>query len=280
MDAVARRLPTQAAGRVRDESETQDLSAVGRLWPLGLLVAAMLLAGCTTSSQSSRSTLPVDDATLAMYAPVEGEPFAVPAVPVAKIDPQYRRQVVETPAGIEEKPGTIVVDPQAKFLYLVQAGGESIRYGIGVGRQGFSWSGDATINDKQEWPKWFPPAEMQARDSYAARFPDGMDGGPKNPLGSRALYLWQGNKDTLYRIHATTEPFSIGKAVSSGCIRMFNQDAMDLYNRVPLGTKVVVLAAPESIPFDPYQPGAPMVDAPRASGSAALMPASATAGRI
>ena len=215
-----------------------------------------------------------------MYAAVDSEPFNIPAVPVAKVDPQFRRQIVATPASIKEKPGTIVVDPQAKFLYLVQASGESIRYGIGVGRQGFSWAGEAVINDKQEWPKWFPPVEMQARDPYAAKFPDGMDGGPKNPLGSRALYLWQDNKDTLYRIHATTEPFSIGKAVSSGCIRMFNQDVIDLYNRVPLGTKVVVLTAPASIPFDPYQPGAPMVDAPRPATAAALTPAVATVGRL
>lgn len=259
--------------------------AVGRLWLLGPALAGLFLAGCTTSSQPTRSIYPVDDATLAMYAPVEGEPFPVPAVPVAKIDPQYRRQVVETPASINEKPGTIVVDPQAKFLYLVQADGRSIRYGIGVGRQGFSWSGEATVNDKQEWPKWFPPAEMQVRDSFASRYPnfaakypDGMDGGPKNPLGARALYLYQGNKDTLYRIHATNEPFSIGNAVSSGCIRMFNQDVIDLYNRVPLGTKVVVLAAPDSIPFDPYQPGAPVVDMPAAPTG--LAAASTTVGRI
>lgn len=253
--------------------------AVGRLWLLGPALAGLFLAGCTTSSEPSRPTYPVDDATLQMYAPVEGEPFPVPAVPVTKIDPQFRRQVVETPASIQEKPGTIVVDPQAKFLYLVQGGGQSIRYGIGVGRQGFSWSGEATINDKQEWPKWFPPVEMQARDKYAAKFPDGMDGGPKNPLGARALYLYQGNKDTLYRIHATNEPLSIGNAVSSGCIRMFNQDAIDLYNRVPLGTKVVVLAAPDSIPFDPYQPGAPVPHAAPAT-AVGLATAPTTVGRL
>jgi lipoprotein-anchoring transpeptidase ErfK/SrfK len=217
------------------------------------LLAIGVLAGCT-SSQEARPTYPVDPATVAMYAAVETEPFRIPAVPVKRIDPQYLRQTVPTPPDIKEKPGTIVVDPGSKFLYLVGSDGTSLRYGIGVGRQGFSWSGSATIHDKQHWPKWFPPPEMQARDSFAARYGDGMDGGPRNPLGSRALYLWQNNKDTLYRIHATNEPYSIGKSVSSGCIRMFNQDVMDLYDRVPLETKVVVLSAPEAVPVDPYAP--------------------------
>lgn len=116
-----------------------------------------------------------------------------------------------------------------------------MRYGIGVGRAGFSWSGEATIKDKQEWPKWFPPKEMQERELRARFHADGMEGGIRNPLGARALYLYQGNKDTLYRIHGTRKSDSIGKAVSSGCIRLLNQDMIDLYERVPMGTKVVVL---------------------------------------
>jgi len=137
--------------------------------------------------------------------------------------------------------GTIVVDTRNKFLYLVQPGGKAIRYGIGVGRQGFSWSGSAVIKRKAKWPTWTPPAAMVARDEFAAQWAGGMPGGPRNPLGARALYLYQGNVDTLYRIHGTFVPSSIGKAVSSGCIRMINYDVADLYERVPIGTKVVVV---------------------------------------
>ena len=144
-------------------------------------------------------------------------------------------------------PGTIVIDPVGHYLYLVQPGGRAIRYGVGVGRQGFAWSGIATINSKQEWPDWYPPKEMLDRQpELAAKMSTlqsgiGMPGGPGNPLGARAMYLWQNNKDTLYRIHGTVEPWTIGTSVSSGCIRMINQDVMDLYLRTPIGTQVVVL---------------------------------------
>jgi len=208
---------------------------------------SLVLASCATAPTTTASR--VDPAVVAMYAPVATEPFRIPGVKVKNIDPRYYRQVVQTPPNITEQPGTIVVDPQNRFLYLVQADGMSMRYGIGVGRQGFAWSGDAQIKDKQEWPKWFPPAEMMARDQYAAQYPDGMEGGLKNPLGARALYLYQGDKDTLYRLHGTNEPDSIGKAVSSGCIRLLNQDIIDLYQRVPLGTKVVVLNGPDTQPL-------------------------------
>jgi lipoprotein-anchoring transpeptidase ErfK/SrfK len=182
-----------------------------------------------------------------MYGPVSGEPFPVPAAPLSEIDPVYLRRTVSYPSS--EPPGTIIVDPQNRFLYSVQGGGRAIRYGIGVGRQGFSWSGVATIRTKQEWPDWYPPREMIQRQPELMRQLTtlqsgyGMAGGPRNPLGARALYLWQGNKDTLYRIHGTIEPATIGRSVSSGCIRMLNQDAIDLYERTPTGTKVVVLSA-------------------------------------
>ena len=131
----------------------------------------------------------------------------------------------------------------------MQADGRAIRYGVGVGKQGFGWSGDATINSKQEWPDWYPPKEMIARQpDLRGKLVElqsglGVPGGPRNPLGARAMYLWQGNKDTLYRIHGTNEPWTIGHSVSSGCIRMINQDVIDLYARVPVGTKVKVLPA-------------------------------------
>jgi len=183
----------------------------------------------------------------ALYAPVNGEPYPVPGIRLSDIDPEYLRKSVYYPNG--EAPGTIIVDAQNRFLYLVQGGGRAIRYGVGVGRQGFGWSGVATINNKQEWPDWYPPKEMIARQADLRRQLSelqsglGMPGGPRNPLGARAMYLWQGNKDTLYRIHGTFEPWTIGQNVSSGCIRMINQDAIDLYERVPLGAKVVVLPA-------------------------------------
>jgi lipoprotein-anchoring transpeptidase ErfK/SrfK len=184
-----------------------------------------------------------------MYASVEDDGFKVPAAPLSRVSDEYRRQIVQTPTRIPGEPGTIVIDTQYRHLYLVMAGGLSIRYGIGVGREGFAWSGEAEIRDKQHWPKWFPPKEMVERDPKAAPYANGMDGGLDNPLGARALYLWQGNKDTLYRIHGTNDPSSIGKAVSSGCIRMIDQDVMDLYERAPVGTKVIVLQPETNIPF-------------------------------
>ena len=164
---------------------------------------------------------------------------------VSDVDPEFLRKAVYYPTN--EAPGTIVIDPQRHFLYLVQEGGRAIRYGVGVGRQGFGWSGIATIHDKQEWPDWYPPKEMIARQPELRRQMNeledglGMPGGLRNPLGSRAMYLWQGNKDTLYRIHGTVEPWTIGKSVSSGCIRMINQDVIDLYQRTAVGAKVAVL---------------------------------------
>jgi lipoprotein-anchoring transpeptidase ErfK/SrfK len=186
-----------------------------------------------------------------MYAPVDDNGFLIPAVDVAKFDPQFLRQIVTVPTTIPNRPGTIVVDPNERFLYLVRDDGTAIRYGIGVGREGFGWNGEATINSKQEWPKWFPPPEMVARDPRAAPWAGGMPGGLENPLGARALYLWQNGKDTLYRIHGTNEPWSIGKAVSSGCIRLLNQDILDLYGRAPVGTTVIVMPASAPPIFEP-----------------------------
>jgi lipoprotein-anchoring transpeptidase ErfK/SrfK len=182
-----------------------------------------------------------------IYAERNSEPFPVPALRLSDVDPTYLRRSVYYPTN--EPPGTIVIDPQAHFLYLVEGGGRAVRYGVGVGRSGFEWSGIATIHNKQEWPDWYPPKEMIERQPEIKRMMSelqsgiGMRGGPRNPLGARALYLWQGNKDTLFRIHGTVEPWTIGKSVSSGCIRMINQDVIDLYQRTPVGAKVVVLSS-------------------------------------
>jgi lipoprotein-anchoring transpeptidase ErfK/SrfK len=145
---------------------------------------------------------------------------------------RLRRQVVDYPT--KEAPATVVIDTAHTYLYLVLGGGRALRYGIGVGREGFTWSGVETIARKAEWPDWIPPAQMVARQPYLPRW---VAGGPSNPLGARAMYL--GN--TEYRIHGTNQPSTIGGHVSSGCIRMLNEDVMDLYSRVHIGTKVVVL---------------------------------------
>ncbi len=149
-----------------------------------------------------------------------------------QIDPIYLPQEVAYDGP--QKPGTVIVDTPNRFLFLVQPGGRALRYGIGVGRPGFSWAGTKTVTRKAEWPSWTPPAEMLKRRPDLPRF---MAGGPENPLGARALYLGS----TLYRIHGTNEPNTIGREVSSGCIRMTNDDVIDLYGRVGVGAKVVVI---------------------------------------
>lgn len=148
------------------------------------------------------------------------------------IDPKFEKQVVDYDGN--HAPGTLVIDTPNKFLYLVQAHGKALRYGIGVGKPGFTWSGVKQISMKKEWPDWTPPAEMLKRRPDLPRH---MEGGPENPLGARAMYLGT----SLYRIHGSNEPWTIGTNVSSGCIRMRNQDVIDLYGRVPVGTKVVVI---------------------------------------
>jgi lipoprotein-anchoring transpeptidase ErfK/SrfK len=150
----------------------------------------------------------------------------------AAVPARLHRQIVQYPTA--EAPGTIIVDTPNTFLYLVLGGGQAIRYGIGVGREGFTWSGTKTIERKSEWPDWIPPADMLQRQPYLPRF---MAGGPGNPLGARAMYL----SGTVFRIHGTNKPSSIGTHVSSGCIRMLNADVIDLYERARIGTKVVVL---------------------------------------
>jgi lipoprotein-anchoring transpeptidase ErfK/SrfK len=151
----------------------------------------------------------------------------------------FRRQMVTFRTA--EPPGTIIIDGNQHFLYLVQPGGQAIRYGIGVGRDGFGWAGIVRIGRTAEWPTWTPPAEMVARDANAAKWAAGMPGGPDNPLGARALYLYAGDQDTIYRIHGTAEPWTIGLDVSSGCIRLNNDDVTDLHSRVQIGAKVIVL---------------------------------------
>ena len=209
----------------------------------------MLVTGRDPSPRYGRSYAPqaYEPAAPDLYAPRARGHILAPQASVApsqidprfdarpvrkEIDARYQRQDVSYSGG--HAPGTIVIDTPNKFLYLVREGGMAVRYGIGVGRPGFTWAGTKTVTRKAEWPSWTPPAEMLKRRPDLPRF---MAGGPNNPLGARALYLGS----TLYRIHGTNEPETIGEAVSSGCIRMTNDDVIDLYGRVRVGQRVVVM---------------------------------------
>ncbi|MCW5695294.1 MAG: L,D-transpeptidase [Bauldia sp.] len=213
----------------------------GRLTRRALLVGIpVFLAACQTEGVTTATSLLADTS---MYGPVFGEPFPVPAIDTALISPlYYRRTITMLPPHIPDNPGEIVVDPANHYLYHIQADRSAVRYGVGVGREGFGWSGRATIQRKAEWPTWTPPPAMVARDPAARPWANGMPGGPDNPLGARALYLYQGSRDTLYRIHGTNAPASIGQSMSSGCIRLLNQDIIHLYANVPIGTRVTVLS--------------------------------------
>ena len=198
---------------------------------LALLVVGLLglgLGGCMQATLAPSSN--------ASFTPRDRQLLAHPPYAQASIPDSYRRHIVDY--SRKEAPGTILVDTDARFLYYVLPGGKAIRYGVAVGEEAMAFSGVATVGRMAEWPDWIPTAEIQARlGPYPARIP----GGPANPLGARALYLYAGNKDTLYRIHGTNQPEYIGQAISSGCIRMTNEDVIDLFDRVKSGTTVVVL---------------------------------------
>jgi lipoprotein-anchoring transpeptidase ErfK/SrfK len=189
---------------------------------IAALALSTAIAGCSTIGSQIFSN---------NYGAVTDAGYQLPRIPIEKVPMKYHRQEVNYDSP--EKPGTIIVDTQNKFLYFVEGDGRAIRYGIGVGREGFQWSGLVQVNRKAEWPDWRPPPEMLARQPYLPRF---MAGGPGNPMGARALYLGS----TVFRIHGTNQPETIGHAISSGCFRLANGDIIDLYTRVPLGTKVVV----------------------------------------
>jgi lipoprotein-anchoring transpeptidase ErfK/SrfK len=206
-------------------------------------LAALALAGCAIAPPTPpRPPLgagqPIDPEYLRMYGALPDEEFPVPRAAIDKIDPAFYRHVVPDPTG--ERPGSVVVDTAGRFLYLVREDGQAIRYGVGVGREGFLWSGRGEIAYKKKWPTWTPPSQMIERQPELEQFRYGMPPGIDNPLGARALYIFQNGKDTLYRLHGNNDPYAIGKAVSSGCIRLLDQDVIDLYGRVPVGTHVLV----------------------------------------
>jgi lipoprotein-anchoring transpeptidase ErfK/SrfK len=192
----------------------------------------LLLAGCSMTEYRS---------DFQNYAAVPHDRFPLPALSPEKIKPELRRREVEYKTN--HKPGTVVVDTPARRLYYVQGGGKAIRYGIGVGKEGLALRGNATVGRKAEWPTWTPTGNMIARDPRNRQYAGGLPGGLNNPLGARALYLYRGGRDTMFRIHGTNQPQSIGLAMSSGCVRMLNHDIIDLYERVPVGANVVVIQA-------------------------------------
>jgi lipoprotein-anchoring transpeptidase ErfK/SrfK len=181
---------------------------------------------------------PVDPELAAMYASRRDGDWRLEAIDVATFDPRYLRQRV--PFETSAVPGTIIIDTAARHLFLVEEDGMATRYGVSVGREGFGWTGEGRIGRTARWPRWTPPAEMIARDASLERWRGGMPGGPQNPLGARALYIYFGDQDSLFRVHGTNEPRSIGRNASSGCFRMLNQDVIDLHARVAHGAKIIV----------------------------------------
>ncbi|ALE03573.1 L,D-transpeptidase [Bartonella ancashensis] len=210
-----------------------------------LIAAPLTLVGCFVRRPerlpvSSQQFWSIPEEVQALYGPVTDEPYFLPAIDLSTIEPKFWRQQVDYDAAYP--PGTLVIDTQACFLFLVGENGKAMRYGIGVGREGLAFQGTGVIQYKRRWPSWAPTAAMMDREPERyGHLGKGMPQGPDNPLGARALYLFKDGRDTLFRIHGSHESWSIGRAMSSGCIRLLNQDIIDLYDRVPEGSHVVVL---------------------------------------
>lgn len=207
---------------------------------------SLLLSGCVSSpgpqvAAPAPAAEPVPPVRPLMYDALPDEKFEVPAVDVAQMEPRWWRQEVDYES--DETPGTLVVETGEKYLYHVRPNGRAMRYGIGVGRQGFSWEGRAVIAYKRVWPRWTPPDSMVERQPELKPYSianGGMEPSATNPMGARALYIHQGGRDTIYRVHGTHQPWSIGKAISSGCIRLINQDIIHLHDNVRDGSALVV----------------------------------------
>jgi lipoprotein-anchoring transpeptidase ErfK/SrfK len=241
-------LPKQNASEISRRNLVTGATAAGGL----------LLAGCSKSSNRDgegsntlaklrekfkrQPKIEAPKSTFAsLYGPLPNEKFPVPAVPEGELEERFFRQRVNYKT--REKVGSLVVDTKNFYLYHVEPNGMAMRYGVGLGKAGFEWAGRARVLWKQEWPKWTPPAEMIERRPELEKWSEengGMPGGLDNPLGARALYIFEGNVDTLYRLHGTPEHWSIGKAVSSGCVRMIHQDVIDLYGRVKTKSPILV----------------------------------------
>ncbi|TFF25216.1 L,D-transpeptidase [Jiella endophytica] len=230
-----------------DPTKDRLVSRRGFLTVAGLGAVAAV-SGCSSASRARISSLTAfsgggsygNPRYKAMYGRMVDHGEVIPAVNLSRVPERYLRREVADPTG--EKPGTVVIDTSAKYAYYVMPGGRAMRYGVGVGREGFGWSGRAEVRAKKVWPTWTPPKEMIQRKPDLAEYASGMPGGIMNPLGARAMYLFQGNRDTLYRLHGSPEYWTIGTNDSSGCIRFMNQDIIDLYDRVKVGAPVLVQA--------------------------------------
>ncbi|MEH2513835.1 lipoprotein-anchoring transpeptidase ErfK/SrfK [Nitrobacteraceae bacterium AZCC 1564] len=232
-----------------DGQFSQVLNAkMGRRAVLGL--GAITLAGCVTHENPATHLRPAAEysaspATPSIYRAVIDSGIQIPAVDIRQVDQRYWRTDIDYASN--ERAGTLIVDTPNKYLYHVLPGSRATRYGVGVGREGFEWSGRAIVAYSRQWPRWVPPDSMIKRQPELAPYSaknGGMEPGLRNPLGARALYIHEGGRDTLYRLHGTNEPDSIGKAVSSGCIRLLNQDVIHLYNTVKNGSPIVVIPDP------------------------------------
>jgi lipoprotein-anchoring transpeptidase ErfK/SrfK len=227
--------------RIIGDGARLDRRAV--LGGLGAGLVASLVAGCASTGPFGMGAEPgprIPDYYRQIYGQTVDNGFVIPAVDLTQVPEQFWRTEVADPTG--EVPGTIVVATGLRYLYLVREGGRAIRYGVGIGRDGFTWAGDGYVGRKAPWPTWTPPRQMLARQPETRQWAAGMPGGLDNPLGARGLYIFSQGRDTIYRIHGTPESWSIGQAVSSGCVRLINQDVIDLYARVPRGSRIVVRA--------------------------------------
>jgi lipoprotein-anchoring transpeptidase ErfK/SrfK len=215
------------------------------------LAAGALVAGCApppvTEIAAPRARRPIDPRYAEIYGEILGEPYPVPEVDLSEVDPRFWRRVV--PYRTTDPVGSIIVDTAERHLFLVMENAVAMRYGVGVGKdEAFNFQGSAIIQRKAPWPSWTPTPDMIRRDPERyAPYRGGMPGGPDNPLGARALYLYRDGKDTYFRLHGTNEPWSIGTMVSSGCVRLLNQDVIDLYARAPIGAKVTVRNGPAAV---------------------------------
>ena len=240
--------------------------------PALALIAVLGLSACvdpvtgqpvgTAAAPAGPAAPPLPAAEENVYLAKSDGTYTVPALPVDQIPEAYRRQVVQYTT--DQPAGTIIIDPKQKVLYYVMGKNKALRYGIAVGKAGFEWSGTAVVSEKKQWPTWTPPKEMIARKPDLAKWENGQPGGPTNPLGARAIYLLSNGVDYGYRIHGTPDWKSIGRSASSGCIRMINQDVMDLYSRVQGGEKVVVLTASGEMPSGLSIPKPPPVSKKKA----------------
>lgn len=222
---------------------TRSGSVGRRSFLIGL--GAMTVSGCVATQgevpvAAAKSVAPAPKPVVpAMYQAVPTERFPIPEVDIKKLDRRFWRTEIDYPT--DEEPGTLIVDTPNKYLYHVKRNGRATRYGIGVGREGFAWSGRAIVAYKREWPRWTPPSDMIARQPELEQYRYGMEPGPDNPLGPRTLYIHQGNRDTLYRIHGNPDERSIGQAVSSGCVRLLPQDIIHLHAHVRNGSPLLVI---------------------------------------